>query len=172
MSDTPESVPSVPLEPATPTGDEVPAIPLTPARPAEPEGPPPLFDLKEWREDYPRFDGLSDRVVMRLEGVAETLCPESYLPYDPANGVTVRKSAVYLALCHLCTLEQMPEGQSGQITSAGEGSVNTSFDVLKGQSYTVGWWALTKCGKAWWALYGGFRRGGRLYCTGNYHPWG
>lgn len=93
-------------------------------------------------------------------------------PYDPDNGVNTRKQAFYYATCHLCTLALWPAGQSGRVASAGQGSVNTSFDLVKANKWLADYWLQTPCGASFWAFTASYRRGGRVYITKEHHPYG
>lgn len=156
-----------PQEPEKP--ESVPITPLEPAKPiCDPDG---LFCLEEFRAQYPKFDCLPDDQVLAAKVVAEELTP-SYIPFDPKNKIYQRKSALYLALCHVLILSTWPDQQTGRVTSAGEGSVNTSFDLIKPTSVTAQWWYQTQCGQLYWTLTAGYRRGGRMYGVSNYHPYG
>lgn len=83
-----------------------------------------------------------------------------------------RKMLLYYILCHLTTLQLQPDGQSGRVQSATEGSVSVSYDLLKANSETAQWWAQTRCGATYWAMTARYRRGGCLYGSSHYHPWG
>lgn len=111
-----------------------------------------------------------DSIQFRFETVAEQF--GSVFPYDPEHGVNTRKRAYYLATCHLCTLALWPAGQSGRVASASQGSVSTSFDLVKANRWLSDYWLQTPCGAQFWALTASYRRGGRVYAGGQYHPWG
>lgn len=171
MSD-PASVPSTPLDPAEPTGDSVPTIPLTPAKPTEKPAFLKLFDLKEFRLEHPQFEKVPDSAIARTAAAMDDRII-SDLKFDPENGRFERKTALYLAVCHLLTINYLwPQGQSGRITSAGEGSVNTSFDIVKAQnSFKKDWWTQTPCGAMYWFYIEPYIKGGHHYGIRHYHPW-
>lgn len=95
---------------------------------------------------------------------------DSPVPYDPPT-VYTRQTLLYRATCHLLTLADS-DGAPGRLSSASQGSVSTSFDLLKANSYSGDWWAQTPCGQLVWLLLLPYTRGGRLYTAGNWHPWG
>lgn len=97
----------------------------------------------------------------------------SLYPYDPENNITIRKDALYLATCHIITLDLWSaSGQSGRIASASQGSVSTSFDLLKSNKDVANYWFQTPCGQRYWMMTLSYRRGGRVYIHKNFHPWG
>lgn len=102
---------------------------------------------------------------------------KSLAPYDPdaTPPKTLRKALLYYVLCHLATLHmQGVDGPVGRIASASQGSVSTSFDLIrsKSNSEVAQWFMQTKCGANFWAMTASMRLGGRLYATKHYHPWG
>lgn len=96
----------------------------------------------------------------------------SLYPYDPEHGVYTRKNLLYLATCHLLSLGLWGTGQPGRVASATQGSVSTSFDLIKTNSLVGQWWLQTPCGSQYWVMSAPYRRGGRLYTVPKYHPWG
>ena len=96
----------------------------------------------------------------------------SVFPYDPKNGDYTRKRLIDFGVCHLLTLNDQPMDQPGRIASASEGSVSTSFDLMKANSTVGDWWAQTKCGRLVWVLLAPFIYGGRIYVQSKFHPWG
>lgn len=96
----------------------------------------------------------------------------SIYPYDPNNGVYTRKNLLYLATCHLASMSLWSNGQGGRVASASQGSVSTSFDLLKANSLIANWWLQTPCGQQYWIMSAAYRKGGRLYGVSNYHPYG
>lgn len=79
---------------------------------------------------------------------------------------------LYFATCHLLTLDLWGNGQTGRVASASQGSVSTSFDLLKTKSTVGDWWVQTPCGQRYWILTAGLAKGGRLYTPNHYHPYG
>ena len=138
------------------------------------------FDVEEFRAQYPHFSdeetftdeyltGKFDQAVVIVGNDDAT----SIAPYDPPK-VTLRKTLLYLATCHLAMLDENPDGVVGRIASASQGSVSTSFDLLKSSSnsYPEQWWSQSQCGARFWLLTARFRPGGRIYPSPNrYHPW-
>lgn len=137
-----------------------------------------VFDAETFRTYYPAFSDATRYPDAVLSAAFDQACAflgntdQSVLPYNPDQNVYTRQIVLYKATCHILTLEYIMADQPGRITSASEGSVSTGFDLLKGQSYTADWWAQTPCGRALWALMLPYIRGGRLYTSPDYHPWG
>lgn len=134
-----------------------------------------VFDPAEFREAYPKFttDLLSDG---ELQNAFEVACvvvdntPKSKIPYDPDNGVEIRKTLLYLLICHLATLALWPVGQSGPQSNATQGSVSVGFAIptwLNGQYFNQ-----TPCGQTFWLLIQRYLIGGRYYAAKVFHPWG
>jgi hypothetical protein len=96
----------------------------------------------------------------------------SLYPYNPDKGIYTRQNLLYLATCHLITLGLWPVGQNGRIASASQGSVSTSFDLLKTNSLVGSWWLQTPCGSQYWIMSSSYRKGGRLYISKDFHPYG
>lgn len=99
----------------------------------------------------------------------------SLIPYDPDNGVYIRKIALYALVCHLATMATWgANGQSGTITSASEGSVSASFQIptLPGGGVTAQWYNQTPCGRTVWTLLRRLSLGGIYYGVNNFHPYG
>ena len=92
-------------------------------------------------------------------------------PYNPEKGIMTRKRLLYLATCHLLSLGLLPEGQQGRLSSATQGSVSTSFDLIHANGLTAQWWLQTKCGSQFWVMSQAYRKGGRVYATKHHHPW-
>ena len=136
------------------------------------------LDIAKFRSMRPEFtEGvISDDTITTLWGFACEIVGNtdatSLYAYNPDLNINTRAYVLYLALCHLCTLYTLPPGQPGRIASASEGSVSTSFDLIKANSYVAQWWSLTPCGSTYWAFTSAFRLGGRFYGGTEYHPWG
>lgn len=80
---------------------------------------------------------------------------------------------LYAVTCHLATLELWNKnGQPGRVTSASQGSVNTSFDLFKSNKDTADWWNQTLCGQQAWQMLKGRTKGGRFYGYKINHPFG
>lgn len=137
------------------------------------------LDIEEFREWFP---GLTSCVISDdvLDVLWQQVCSllgntdaTSFAPYDPdaTPQVLERKVQLYYALCHFATLATRGD-QPGRIASASEGSVSTSFDLIKSNSQTAQWWNQTPCGSTYWTLTAKYRMGGRLYGQSHYHPWG
>lgn len=137
------------------------------------------LDLEEFREWFPGLTPcvISDELLDILWGQVCTIvgCDDSnsFAPYDPdaTPPVLERKVLLYYALCHFATLSTRGD-QPGRVASASEGSVSTSFDLIKSNSQVAQWWNQTPCGSTYWALTGKYRVGGRLYVQSDFHPWG
>lgn len=137
------------------------------------------LDIEEFRQWFP---GLTEEVISDtlLEILWDQVCSligntdaTSFAPYDPeaTPPVIERKVLLYYALCHLATLSTRGD-QPGRVASASEGSVSTSFDLIKSESQTAQWWNQTPCGSTYWTITAKYRRGGRIYVSSDYHPWG
>lgn len=140
------------------------------------------FDYTEFLARFPRMTAaaatgaLTEAMAQAAwEVVASWLGADdsSPYPYDPDNGVVTRKTLLYLALCHLLSLDLSPDGQSGRIASASQGSVSTSFDLIRANGLMAQWWLQTPCGSQYWVMSAPWRLGGRLYGgSRHHHPWG
>lgn len=132
------------------------------------------FDAAEFVSMYPRFAGvLTDPQLQQAFNVACMLINntnQSMYPYDPDNGVEDRKTMLYLLVCHLATITLWPDGQTGPVTSASEGSVSVSFFIP--DSANASWFKLTPCGQTLWMLLRGYMTGGRYYPKKYWHPYG
>lgn len=137
------------------------------------------LDLAEFRTWFP---GLSEEVApdsmvgaffSQAEEIVGNTDETSFAPYNPdANPPqTKRKALLYYATCHLLTLAIRGD-QPGRVASASQGSVSTSFDLIKSNSQLSQWWNQTGCGATYWALTAPYRMGGRLYGIPKNHPWG
>ncbi|WP_289171553.1 DUF4054 domain-containing protein [uncultured Parasutterella sp.] len=137
-----------------------------------------IFDSENFRKLYPAFSdevAYPDELLEEYFSAAESFVGNdgnSFAPYDPSRKVFLRKRLLDLVMCHLLTLDKMPNGPVGRVSSATQGSVSTSFDLLKTNSFIGDWWAQTKCGAMYWVLTARYRIGGRFYGGSNYHPWG
>lgn len=139
-----------------------------------------VFDPREFVEAYPRFTDpasgeplLTDAQLQQAFDVACLLLDNtdaSPVPCDPESGVMVRKTLLYLLVCHLATLALWPVGQSGPVSSATEGSVSASFSVptATGKAF----YNQTPCGQAFRQAVQPYVSGGRYYAVRHHHPWG
>lgn len=135
------------------------------------------FDIDSLRSRYPHLSDISDAT---LEACFEDACvmygntdSTSLFAYDPDDGVYSRRIFLYAVTCHLATLQQWAaNGQPGRVASASQGSVSTSFDLLKTNRDTADWWYQTPCGSMAWQLLKGKLRGGRVYVFPHRHPFG
>lgn len=140
-----------------------------------------VFSSDEFRGIYPQFSDTDVVTDAQLEEAFNTAVDfignsdsKSYFAYDPDNGVTTRKRALYSATCHLATLLYLwpANGQTGRVASASQGSVSTSFDLLQGNSTTANWWLQTPCGATLWMMLKPYLLGGRFYGDRHFHPYG
>ncbi len=132
------------------------------------------FDATEWLEAYPQFQGqLTEAQLQQAFNVACLMLDNSDaspIPYDPNNGIEVRKTLLWLLVCHLAALALRPVNQSGPMTSATEGSVSVGFQVpqsLNGQYFNQ-----TPCGSTFWQAIRKWIVGGSYYDERHYHPFG
>lgn len=121
------------------------------------------FDIESFRGCYP---GLTEDKISDAELTAcwEELCAllgdgQGNFPYSPEK----IKPIVRSALCHLATLRMNNSDQPGRVTSATEGSVSVSFEVLQAKTETAQWWNQTRCGALFWAMTLPQRSGPRIY---------
>lgn len=124
------------------------------------------LDTALFRELYPKYADASDQLVEAWWTVACQLIgntESSRIPYNPPS-VTVRKSILYAALCHVAELMTRGNSAVGRVSSASEGSVSTSFDY-PALSKNGAWWAQTQCGALVWQMLLPYRSGG-LYFRG------
>ena len=140
-----------------------------------------VFDYDEFLIMFPHINEAVEAgklteatITATFDSVASWLKADdtSLYPYDPANGEYTRKILLYLATCHLLTMDLWGNGQSGRVASASQGSVSTSFDLIKTNSLVGQWWVQTPCGSRYLVQSAPFRKGGRLYGVSNYHPYG
>lgn len=122
------------------------------------------FNPVEFREIYPQF---ADMTAAQLGFAFETAClvvnnsPRAVVPYDPAAGVTARKTILYLLVCHLCELRVRGNSLVGSVTNAAQGSVTAAFAAPANPG--AQWFNQTQCGATAWQMLMGFLMGGKLY---------
>jgi len=134
------------------------------------------FNVTAFRNRHPFFteDKISDEALEYQFDVACAIIPnteDSFVPYDPENGVMDRGIVLDALTCHLATMAIRDPNQSGPVASAGEGSVNVSYGMLNNLGGE--WFNQTPCGSTFWQLMKLYRTwGGRMVSIPNYHPWG
>lgn len=137
-----------------------------------------VFDPQAFLEAYPKFapGGKPLLTDAQLQQAFEVACllldntDASPVPYDPDRGIMIRRTLLWLIVCHLATLALWPLGQSGPVASATEGSVSTSFTVP--QNTGKAFWNSTPCGQTFWQALQPYVVGGRYFGVRHYHPWG
>ena len=136
------------------------------------------LNISDFRTFYPQFADTTkypDSVITANFNIACSLInntDSSYVPYDPPRVLT-RQRVLYAAVCHLLTLANQGDQQSGVVTSASQGSVSVSFSPVTGSSYAAQFWSQSKCGQLVWMLLTPYRLGGRIYTEDpEYHPYG
>lgn len=139
-----------------------------------------VFDPQAFLEAYPRFRNpqtgeplLTDAQLQQAFDVACLLLDNtdaSLVPYDPDKDIMIRKTLLYLLVCHLATLALWPVGQSGPMSNATEGSVSVGFSLP--QSTGKAFYNQTPCGQTFWQAMQPYVAGGRYYAAKHYHPWG
>ena len=141
-----------------------------------------VFDYSEFLARFPHIAAAVDEKKLTQTFIEETYNSvaqwlgsddaNSLYPYEPTQQIYTRKNLLYLATCHLLTLSLWPQGQGGRVASATQGSVSTSFDLLKSNSLIANWWLQTPCGAQYWIQSAVYRKGGRIYIPKDYHPYG
>ena len=138
-----------------------------------------VWDQADFLTYYPQFsENITAEQFTALWEMANTLVnntTSSPIPYDPDNGVYIRKIVLYAVVCHLATMSLWgASGQSGPVASASEGSVSVSFQIptLPGGGVTAQWYNQTPCGRTAWMFLRRLSLGGRYYCAPNFHPYG
>lgn len=122
-----------------------------------------IFDPEDFREIYPQFVDFTDAQLNYAFQVASLVVDNtegSLIPYNPPADER-RKVILYLLVCHLCGLQARGDGIVGNIASATEGSVSSSFSVPTNAS--AQWYNQTQCGATAWQLMAPFTLGGRYY---------
>lgn len=137
------------------------------------------LNISDFRTFYPRFSDSTkypDTLITAMFDVACSLInntENSFIPYDPTHGIKLRERILYAAVCHLLTMNEQGDEQTGVITSASQGSVSVGFSPVNGTSYAAQYWSQTRCGQLVWMLLSPYRLGGRLYTESpEYHPYG
>lgn len=139
-----------------------------------------VWDEAVFLEAYPQFlkpDGETALLTSaQFQQVFDVACllldntENSRVPYDPDKGIMIRRTLLFLLVCHLATLALWPLGQSGPLTTATEGSVSTGFQIPTGTGKAF--YNQTPCGQAYWQALQGYLAGGRYYAKHYWHPWG
>jgi hypothetical protein len=139
---------------------------LTLVSPGAPQTESPVaYDHTWWSVRYPELaawtspgaaQGYFDLAQLYLDNTA---C-------SPARDVGRRQILLGLLVAHIAALNAPINGvasgvAAGRVASAGEGSVNVSFDYP--QEPGAEWYTQTKYGAAYWAATAGLRMGGRYY---------
>ena len=137
------------------------------------------LDIEEFRKWFPGLteEAISDAVLdvfgsrcraPRKHGRDEL---RAVRPGRDAASARAQGLALLRALPPFATLATRGD-QPGRVASASEGSVSTSFDLIKSDSQTAQWWTQTpsRCDLLMMTMK--YRRGGRLYFSSHYHPWG
>lgn len=138
-----------------------------------------VFNVSEFRGLFPQFsneNSMSDTTLEMYFNMAVDRYKNDdscYWPYDPEHNVNTRKYALYHYTCHIATLALWAQnGQNGRLTSASQGSISTSFDLIKANKPTADWFLQTPCGATFYLQFlKPLRMGGKLYTKGHYHPW-
>ena len=128
------------------------------------------LDLVLWRGSYPRYSAATDAQIVLWWDVAQELIdntPASPIPFNPPE-IRTRQIILYALVCHLAALDARGDGAVGRIASAGEGSVNSSFDYGV-QSASSAWWNQTQAGATAWRLLKPYRTGGLYFDGGCEH---
>lgn len=104
-----------------------------------------VFDSGEFQSLYPSFTSASDGFLTNCFNRATLFLnnTESSVVQD----AEIRKTLLYLATAHIASLETRGATVVGQLTSATQGSVSSSFASASG---TKEWWAQTQYGVEFW----------------------
>ena len=134
------------------------------------------FNAAEFRSKFPKFTTaiISDAELQNAFDIACLIVDNtaaSPIPYDTEKNIVIRKTLLYLLVCHLATMALWPLGQNGPIASASQGSVSTSFSLPQG-GLTGAWFKQTPCGQTFWQISAPFRMGLISGKTRHFHPWG
>ena len=137
-----------------------------------------VFDEAAWRALYPQFATVTSEQLNALWEMAVSIIDNSegtFIPYDPDNGVYVRKIMLYALLCHLATIAMQDQaGQPGTLTNASEGSVSAGFYMpqFPQAGVTGAWYNQTPCGRTVWMMLRRYSLCGRYYSVKHFHPYG
>ena len=113
------------------------------------------LDIAAFRAIYPQFASIPDATLEFMWGNAIMM---SGIENDTRIPEADKERLMFMLLCHLATLAQ--RGTAGALTSATEGSVSASFQVLQGKGDDADWYNLTPCGSAYWQIIKRYRLGG------------
>lgn len=106
-----------------------------------------VFDAAEFRAMYPSFATSVDLFLSNCFARATRLLNNT--ESSVVSDAVVRKSLLYLATAHIGTLESRGVSVVGQMTSASQGSVSSSFSDAS-SSGTKAYWAQTQYGMEFW----------------------
>lgn len=118
-----------------------------------------LLDILAFRALYPQVHTLTDAQVQQAFTIACLLLDNterSRVPYVPDVN-TERETLLYLLTSHLCELALRGNAVVGNVASAAEGSVNTSFTLPS--QINAAWFSQTQCGLTYWAASLKYRQG-------------
>ena len=134
------------------------------------------FDVLKFRKRFPKFsdpDTYNDDLLQMVFEEACEYVPAAIVPYDPDNGVYTRELLIFTVMCHFLQLQDMAEdGMPGRIASASQGSVSTSFDLVKTSKASDDFWLQTPCGQRFWQLMRRYALGSRFIRNTRRHPFG
>lgn len=126
-----------------------------------------VFDVEEFRQLYPKFTTVSDEELKNFFDIVGCIIysgntENSSIPYDPDKGIFERKTLMYMLVCHLAELSLRPNGLTGVLSSAAEGSVNASF-TSPSMNFSNSWYLQTQCGFTYFQLIQRYILGGRYF---------
>lgn len=138
-----------------------------------------VFNISEFRGLFAQFASdsiMSDTTLEMYFDMAVARYKNddtSVFPYAPERDIKTRKYALYFYTCHIATLALWSQnGQNGRLASASQGSVSTSFDLIKSNKPSVDWFLQTPCGTQFYLQFlKPLIAGGRIYNNAHYHPW-
>jgi hypothetical protein len=123
-----------------------------------------IFDPQAFRQRYPQQAGYSDEQLSTYFQLAAEFVnngPRSRIPYKPPE-VNTREILLYLLVCHFCQLDQRG-GVVGNLSSAGEGSVNLSFSPPPLSNASAAWYGQTPCGYTAYMMFMRYALGGKIF---------
>lgn len=113
-----------------------------------------IFDADEFRARFPKWvakpdaelENNFDKACLILNNTSKSIVKD----------LKERKSLLYLLVCHITELSERGGGVVGNLSSATQGKVSTSFGMAANQN----WFNQTQCGYLFWQAMAKYRYGG------------